>query len=177
MNASDTATLHALLDREAIRDCLYRYCRGVDRCDEGALRSAYWPDGTDRHGAYNGSAQGFIDSALEKLKGRHTRGVHRITNILIELRGEQALVESYFDAVQQESDVQGQLVEVILAGRYLDRFELRGREWRILARTVVYDRIRRFPMAGELTDEVFGPRKPNGAQRPGDPLYAFLDQV
>ena len=33
------ADLHALLDREAIRDCLYRYCRGIDRADEAALRS------------------------------------------------------------------------------------------------------------------------------------------
>ncbi|WP_352842599.1 hypothetical protein [Mesorhizobium sp. M0933] len=24
---------------EAIRDCLYRYCRGIDRADEAALRS------------------------------------------------------------------------------------------------------------------------------------------
>lgn len=42
----------ALWDREMIRDCLYRYCRGIDRTDEAALRSAYWPDGTDDHGAY-----------------------------------------------------------------------------------------------------------------------------
>ena len=51
MSATD---LQALLDREAIRDCLYRYCRGIDRADEAALRSAYWPDATDCHGAWNG---------------------------------------------------------------------------------------------------------------------------
>ena len=38
-----------LADREAIRDCLYRYCRGVDRCDEQMLRSAYWEDAYDDH--------------------------------------------------------------------------------------------------------------------------------
>ena len=174
MNATDAAALQALLDREAIRDCLYRYCRGIDRRDEEALRSAYWPDATDRHGPYQGSAQGFIDWALEKLKGSSARGVHRITNLLIELRGDEALVESYFDALQEERDGQGRLVETALSGRYLDRFERRHGEWRIQARTVVYDRLRQLPMAGELTAEVFGPRQPNGAQRPADPLYAFL---
>jgi hypothetical protein len=38
-----------LADREAIRDCLYRYCRGIDRCDAGLLQSAFWPDALDSH--------------------------------------------------------------------------------------------------------------------------------
>ncbi len=174
MNVNDPSALQSLLDREAIRECLYRYCRGVDRRDEAALRSAYWPDATDRHGPYHGSAEGFIDWALEKLKGSTARGVHRISNILIDLRGEQAFVESYFDALQEERDGEGRLLEVILSGRYLDRFERRDGEWRILARTVVYDRMRKVAMEQELTAEVFGPRQPNGAQHPADPLYAFL---
>ena len=61
-------TLETLIDREAIRDCLYLYCRGIDRLDEKALRAAYWPDATDSHGAYKGSAAGFIDMALVKLQ-------------------------------------------------------------------------------------------------------------
>ena len=49
-----------LLDREAIRDCIYRYCRGVDRADEASLRGAYWPDATDQHGPYSGPVEGFF---------------------------------------------------------------------------------------------------------------------
>ena len=79
------AQVQALADREAIRECLYRYCRGIDRLDEAALRSAYWPDATDRHGPYQGSAAGFIDWALAKLQGGG-RLVHFLGNILIELR-------------------------------------------------------------------------------------------
>jgi len=30
-----------LADREAIRDCLFRYSRRIDRCDEDMLCSAY----------------------------------------------------------------------------------------------------------------------------------------
>ena len=48
--AIDEAKLTELLDREAIRACIYRYCRGVDRADEATLRGTYWPDATDQHG-------------------------------------------------------------------------------------------------------------------------------
>ena len=54
------ADLQALLDREAIRDCLNRYCRGIDRADEELLRGVYWPDARDSHGAYVGTASGFV---------------------------------------------------------------------------------------------------------------------
>ena len=33
-----------LADQEAIRDCLTRYARATDRCDEALLTSVFWPD-------------------------------------------------------------------------------------------------------------------------------------
>ena len=41
---------------------------GIDRADEGVLRSSYWPDARDCHGAYRGTAAGFIDQALARLR-------------------------------------------------------------------------------------------------------------
>jgi hypothetical protein len=166
-------TLQNLLDREAIRDCLHRYCRGIDRVDEACLRSVYWPDATDRHGPYQGTASGFIEWALDKLKDA-PRGVHLLSNILIDLRGEVAGVESYFQALQGDRDAQGQPRESLLVGRYVDRFEKRGGEWRIAQRTVVYDWIRQQPMSGESDEARFGVRQPNGARQPADALYAML---
>jgi len=164
--------LQALLDRDAIRECLYRYCRGIDRADEQALRSAYWPDATDRHGAYDGPASGFIDKALPRL--RTGRRVHTIGNVLIELRGDAAAVESQFLAFQLERDAAGAPRETLLCGRYVDRFERRGGEWRVAARTVVYDWIRQTPLPNALEPEAFGLRRPTGAPWPGDPVYALL---
>ena len=167
------ARLQELLDREAIRDCLYRYCRGIDRRDEEALRSAYWPDATDSHGAYQGSATGFIDAALEKLKTAG-RMVHVLGNILIELHGDAAAAESYFVAFQEEPAQDGSPQETLLCGRYVDRLEKRGDAWRIAARTVTYDWLRSTPLPASLAPEVFGPRQPTGGRRPDDPLYALL---
>lgn len=165
--------LQGLLDRDAIRDCLYRYCRGIDRLDEEALRSAYWPDATDCHGAYRGTATGFIDVALEKLKSAG-RMVHVLGNILIELHGDAAAAESYFVAFQEERSADGLPHETLLCGRYVDRMEKRGGEWRIAARTVTYDWMRSTPLPQSLAAEVFGLRQPTGGRRPDDPLYSLL---
>jgi ketosteroid isomerase-like protein len=176
MTPKESALLQSLADREAIRECLYRYCRGIDRLDADALRSAYWPDGTDRHGPYNGSAQGFIDWALGKLPGAG-RMIHMIGNISIELRGDVAAVESYFQAYQAERDAQGQPQATFLCGRYVDRFERRGDEWRVAARTVIYDWLDQSPMPAGSEAERFGPRLPQGGRKPDDALYALLSQA
>ena len=171
-----TEKLQQLLDREAIRDCLYRYCRGIDRVDEDALRSAYWPDATGRHGANLSSGKAFIDHTLEVLKTAG-RSVHMIGNILIELRGDVAAVESYFRTTLGGRDEQGQPQETLLAGRYVDRFERRQGEWRVAERTVVYDWVRQNPMPAELLPETFGQRQPTGAHKPDDHVYTLLAQA
>lgn len=170
------STLQALLDKDAIRDCLYRYARGVDRADEALLRSAYWPDAHDCHGAYLGGVDGFIAQALPRLRAGG-RGVHQISNVLIELHGDLAAVESSFLALQTTAAAPAQAT--FLCGRYLDRFERRGGEWRIADRTVVYDWIEERTRPELATDDstLFGRRQPNGARNGHDPLVAFLADV
>lgn len=164
-----------LMDREAIRECMFRYCRGIDRQDEEALRSAYWPDATDRHGPYHGPATGFIDWAMTKLATDGERSVHSISNLSIALAGTQAAVETYFMALQRDRDAAGVSREVFLAGRYVDRFEKRGDEWRIAARTVVYDWLRSMGTPEGTEAERFGVRSPVGAlKHSDDPIYALL---
>jgi len=178
MNApqSRPVGLQLLLDREAIRDCLLRYCRGIDRCDEAALRSAYWEDATDCHGAWNGSAAGFIAQALERLR-QGGRRVHQVSNVLIELHGDAAAVESSFFALQATAAQPDR--ETFLCGRYADRFERRGGEWRVAARTVIYDWIeeRTRPELRQDDAVLFGARQPVGTAAPHDAVYALLREV
>lgn len=159
--------LTELMDREAIRDCVYRYCRGVDRADEAALRAAYWPDATDCHGALaNGPAEIFISKAVEIFR-TGPRNIHQVSNVLIEFLGPtRAAVESYFSALQRSGAAQ-----VHLAGRYCDLFEKRGEEWRVLDRVVVYDWVA--PQTAPDQDEAtrFGGRTPIGSAFPDDPVY------
>ena len=165
-----------MADREAIRDCLCRYSRGVDRCDEDMLRSVYWEDATDCHGAWNGSATGFIEQALRKLR-EGGRRVHQISNILIELHGDTAAVESAFLALQAGAAMPER--ETFLCGRYVDRFERRTGQWRIAARTVVYDWIeeRQRPEFAQDDAQLFGPRQPTGRAAPDDTIYRLLAEL
>ncbi len=111
---NDTTAIQSLLDREAIRECIFRYCRGIDRIDEAALRASYWPDATDRHGPYQGTATQFIEAALPKLR-EGGRMIHHVGNLSIELRGLQAAVETYFLAWQRDRRADGSEHETFLA--------------------------------------------------------------
>lgn len=165
-----TDPLEQLLAKDAIRDCLFRYCRGIDRADETALRSACWPDGTDHHGPYNGSASGFVDWAMKTLPFIE-RGIHQIHNILIEFRPGGAAVESYFSAFQRQQGAEGKMQQWDMKGRYLDWFVKRGDEWRILNRVVVFDWTEEMPLPPGTEAERFSARTPIGATYPEDPVY------
>lgn len=161
-----------LLDRERIRDCIYRYCRGIDRADEAALRSSYWPDATDRHGAYSGPVEGFFDW-VKAAWAAEPRNVHQVSNILIEFRSSTcADVESYFSALQRSSGSDGTPRQFLLAGRYCDVFEKREGDWRVAERTVVYDWVEPQAPPSETEAQRFGPRQPLGAPFPDDVIYS-----
>ena len=165
-----------LLDKEAIRDCIYRYCRGVDRADEAALRGAYWPDATDEHGPYSGPVEGFFQWANGIFESG-ARNVHMVGNILIEFTApKQAIVETYFLALQRGPGKDGVLRQFLIAGRYCDVFQQRHDEWRTYRRVVVYDWVDEQAAATESEAIRFGPRLPLGARFPDDPIYGLLSR-
>ncbi|MGY8677765.1 nuclear transport factor 2 family protein [Bradyrhizobium sp. UFLA05-153] len=174
---ADEAKLTEFLDREAIRDCIYRYCRGIDRADEATLRSSYWPDATDRHGVYSGPVEGFFLWAREVFKSG-ARNVHQVGNILIELVGPtRAAVETYFLALQRGPGKDGVVRQFLIAGRYCDLFEKRGSEWRVARRIVAFDWLEEQAVPTESEEVRFGPRMPIGAPHPNDPIHEILAEA
>jgi hypothetical protein len=142
-----------MADREAIRDCLFRYCRGIDRSDPEWLRSAYWPGAMDHHTGFTGTVEEFIEWAMPRLAAMKD-GMHMIGNILIRLDGDRAKVESYLWSVNV---IPGETPrQVMVVGRYLDRFEKRSDEWRIAERLVVHDWFEEGPATGDWSKGPFG---------------------
>jgi len=171
-------------DRESIRDCLYRYCRGIDRLDVDLIRSAYWPDATDEHGNFlANSVQEFIDHAVPIIQSMDLT-THFLGNIVIDIRGDAAFVESYIQAFHRMRREDGSRYDHMSSSRFLDRMERREDHWRIQRRVVVRDWFREFPDSGEwdkgrLPQTLgYGRDAPLslGLRRPEDPSYALFDE-
>jgi hypothetical protein len=95
MTTPTSQILGELADREAIRECLYRYSRGVDRLDADMVRSAYWPDCLDNHMGFEGNAEEFIAWSFP-IMGGMDQSQHFIANVLMTIRGNTADVVFYF---------------------------------------------------------------------------------
>ena len=130
--------LEQLLDREAIRQVLFRYCRGIDRRDRAALDTVYWPDAIDDHVHVRLSGPDYVNHVLQATAAMLT--AHHLTNLLIEPDAPgNARSEAYFIAMHEMIGDSGVPEFIMLSGRYLDRFAQRAGEWRILHRTLVFD--------------------------------------
>lgn len=163
-------------DHEAIRRVLYRYARGVDRGDLDLLRSVYHPEGTDHHGRFDGPGHEYAERLVAAEEGLTRTGNHHLTNVLIELDGNTAYVETYFLAFHPHSDQDAEAMGVT-SGRYLDVFEKRAGEWRILRRRVVNDWTRA-DVPGDVWPRAsaeHGGFLP-GARGSADPSYTLFDR-
>jgi hypothetical protein len=167
--------LAELADREAIKECLYRYSRGVDRLDADMLRSAYWPDCIDNHMSFTGNAEEFIAWSFP-IMGTMDQTMHMIANVLMTIDGDKADVESYFYGIHRinlpaDGNSAGGKSDVIGAGRYVDNFEKRGDEWRIIKRLVVTDWFRQYPDSADWSNGMLGIMIDPGARYPDDESY------
>lgn len=128
--------LQQLQDREAIKACVLRYCRGADRLDRELMLSAYHPDGIDEHGKFVGGAADFVDWALQQHIDAHLSTQHYVNNHLCELDGDTAHAETYFMFVAMNK--RGKILQMN-GGRYIDRFERRSGVWGIAYRICLRD--------------------------------------
>ena len=128
-----------LIDCEEIRQAMYAYARGVDRLDEDLIRAAYHPDAWDDHGNFRGDREVAVATIMNNGRtGNATASMHHIGNMLIDLNGDVADVETYFVAYQRREEGEKAFTRM-RAGRYLDRFERRDGRWRVARRVVVDD--------------------------------------
>jgi hypothetical protein len=159
-----------LMDKEEIREVIYRYARGIDRLQYDLVRSCYHPDGTDDHGDFRGGIDGFIEYITAGL-GTWERTMHFMGNCLIEPNGDMARAETYaltYHRVSARGDKPA--LDFLGAVRYLDDFEKRNGEWKILSRVCVVDWTRTDVVAAR------GWRRPDDYTQPHrsieDPVFA-----
>lgn len=154
-NIQDDYSPGRIADRLQIQDCMYRWCRAVDRLDFSGIRDVFHPDAVDLHGAFNGPVDGLVAWIRERHAGIPF-SMHAVSNILIEFAGpDLALVETYVRTTQRypaearaaldqlaggKAGAAGGGMDLMTCSRYVDRFERRAdRRWKIAKRTLVAD--------------------------------------
>lgn len=125
-----------LADRQAIRDLMITYCRGVDRFDRALLESVYHPDAIDDHGLIVAGPREFAEWVIAFHGQFQHRTQHIVTNHSCEIDGDTAHAETYWmlAAMNREGPPLS-----FGGGRYLDRIERREGRWAIAARKCVID--------------------------------------
>jgi len=129
--------LETYLAKQEIYELSCRYMRGLDRLDTKLLLQQFWEDGWCEYGFHNSGPAEFIEFAIAALQA-HQANQHLIGNVLIDVEGDQAFGEVYFQAYHKIDTEQG-LEDMIIAGRYLDRYELRDDTWKMAYRSEIVD--------------------------------------
>ena len=166
-----------LRDREAIREAIYRYCQAVDRCDLEMLKSCYWEDGYDDHGFFGGNAHEFADYVIPCLKEVDS-SMHSITNTRFKFEGDRCACTSQWSVVHRLAHEEG-FTDFWHQGRYLDVWEKRDGEWKILHRVIAGD-FDRWLHAPDLRSAMEGGpnatlRGTRGEADPGNLWFDLLD--
>ena len=129
--------LGELRDREIIREMIHRYCQAVDRCDLDMLKSCYWEDGYDDHGFFGGNAHAFAEYVIPVLE-QVDSSMHSITNTRFKFDGDRCACSSQWSVVHRLAHEDG-YTDFWHQGRYLDVWEKRQSEWKILHRIIAGD--------------------------------------
>ena len=160
-----------LLAREQIRALSGTYMRGLDRLDTSLLRAVFWDDAKTDYGFFKGSPDAFAEMCRMALKD-HLANHHMLGQINIEVEGETAYGEVYFQAFHRIV-ADGEERDLIISGRYVDRYECRNGTWKIAYRSEVNDWSTNVP----ATDGYFRqqPDGLRGARKPDDAIYYVRD--
>jgi hypothetical protein len=135
----DPQVLETLLNKEAIRDLVLLYSRGVDRKDIELLKTLYTKDATDDHGAhFNGPADAYIEFLAKSLPSLLAGG-HFVCNHLIAVDGATAEGEVYALAYHIFPDGKGGALQDVAGVRYLDRYARENGRWLFASRVVTFD--------------------------------------
>lgn len=195
LSPDEIAQLRELLDKQKIMEGIHRYARATDRADTELFKSTFWEEG-----AFDGGpAEGLVhESAREMLEvevpKRFTHSHHLFGNIQIRIEGRRAHVESYAIAYHRTPPTMegiGELIgdtrfrdgggradqphDMVMGLRYVDLWEKRGDEWRMLKRRLVSDWTTSGPSTTIIGEGIMRHLRWHGARGAADPSNTPFD--
>ena len=127
----------------------------------------------DGHGAFS---TGSVDDFLGRLAAsrKHLRSMqHHITTVNFAIDGDRAEGEIYSIATHTFAAKHGE-TEVIVGGRYLDKYQKRDGTWRFLERTIVTDWAHVHDPSSVDLGHPMVRDSPKGSLGPDDPSFALF---
>lgn len=120
-------------------DCtrlLHAYGRAIDWQDRDGLASLFWPNARVDLGFFAGDGAEAVEFLLANA-ARSQRRFHATSNIVLRIDGASALADSCCITHAVGDSGAGDRAWQLFLGRYLDRLERRGGEWRFAERRFV----------------------------------------
>jgi hypothetical protein len=173
--------VETLLAKQAIRENMQNYCRGIDRLDRELFTSVFHPDANvDYEGMCKCTAAEVTDIFMEDHRGWAFHS-HQVTNSTIKVKGDKAASETYVTAVVRSyPDPSGNAVDMHCRGRYLDRWSKRDGRWAIDHRHLVQDILSEYAVvppkdfAGDLPDRPENDSLALARRDREDPMYELF---
>jgi hypothetical protein len=131
-----------LLDKQEMYEVISNWAFWRDRREFEKMKTCFHHDATISVSFYSGSIDGFITKVKMMGEGKCK---HFIGNVRIEVNGERALGESDV-IIMGRGGKPGMEIDTTSYARFFDFFEKRKEEWRIVSRTVIYERDRIDPV-------------------------------
>ncbi len=166
---TDNAALDAALSRDAIRQLLAAYCRGVDRGDAELLSSIFWDDADVISGIVNGGGKEFAREIVSYVTANLDSCFHSVANEWIEVTGDHGVGEHYIIAHMRAGGN-----DSLTGGRYVDSYERRNGTWKIKSRTFVADWTSTHPATFE-SGGFYEALTTRGCFGKSDPVYALWE--
>lgn len=169
------ATLEEMIAERAIRNQIHNYSRAQDRFDVGLFMSVCHPDCIIDYGG-NGGPQGPAIDAITLFNTNHARWAahtHQVTNIVIKVKGDKAVSETYVHATLRGFPDESRRAEDMHSrGRYLDHWSKRDGRWALDHRLLISE----FGWIQQAEHAQVGARG-NPRRDRTDPVYAAFEAL
>lgn len=126
--------IRVLFDEAACRRVLSLYGPSLDWRDSEALARMFWPDAVIDYGFFKGNTEEYVRVFIE-IERAAMRPFHLMTLERLTVKGTVGHAESLGVALTIEKAADGTTTARQYWGRYLDKLEKRGEEWRVIRRT------------------------------------------
>ena len=137
----------SLQAKAEIAEVIAIYCHAIDRRRWELMDQLFHDDATYAFGTINGTWREFVGIA-QALVGPLPATHHQLGQTAFQIDGDRATTETYMTATHHvPADAppdgpfagRGHSYQLVMAGRYVDRFERRDGYWRIAHRTGITD--------------------------------------